>query len=89
MFNVLKSAVVYTVTYIAIFTCTLWALILLIVTVQAFWKAFIMMFALVFALFTWDYVKARKVVAPTREELAARGKSLLDEIIAINKARKA
>jgi len=94
MLNVLKSAVVYTVTYIAIFTCTLWFLIFLILTVQVFWKVFLAIFAVIFALFTWDFVKARNAIAPKRwrygaaDETVARDKGVLYEIIAISEAHK-
>lgn len=69
MFNVLKSALIYMLTYIAIFTGAFWITIFLLATLQIFWKFFTVVFFFIFAVMTFDYYKARRTVG-TLESVA-------------------
>jgi hypothetical protein len=50
----LKSATVYAVAFIIIYTGALWFTLFLLVTIQAFWKAFLTLFLVALALFCWE-----------------------------------
>jgi hypothetical protein len=54
LFNSLKAAAAYTVAFILIYTAALWFVLFLLVTIQVFWKAFVTLFLVAFAIFTWD-----------------------------------
>jgi len=62
MLNVLKNALIYTGIYFIITTVVFWTIFFVHVAVLVFWKPMLLVFAILVLVFTWDYLKARKVL---------------------------